>query len=432
MNYKKDPGIMFNLDLANLSEARGNLSSLNKGNFSEYITSLILILPLNQENYKEGTFQVEYQGNLININIYKIQDKSKDPISSLAKNVFFGLNENKMTMLPFEAISDNKGKYPCFYAEIIFPFRLADWIEPNHKYGVIDYDPEEVAVTGPIQNKDKITALIVLNKLFSNVEYKPKIKRLFYDDVTVFLENYHEKKNANIIFQKLNYFTSPEAYKNSITEYFLGYKTSEIPIKQSTIEINNEEDLLQEILSAINEIKHHIENRYKIQPFWDSSRTISQNGKNIDVPPNPKNETNIQPTLQLLLEILLSGLGVHVVRETDEGVGFLDFRCLYTTKKNNAISISIEFKLAHHKKIKHGLTKQFPACLRANHSNSGVFIVMWFRDEKGRFFKEPKDRKKSEMIKFLEETSKTIEQKEGVKINTILIDASFKPSASKL
>lgn len=423
MNYKKNPGILLNLDVENLSFKKGNLISLKKGNLTEYDTSLIFILPFKQKNYDEGNFQIEYQGNLINIHIYKIQEKSNDPISSLAKDVGFGSNENEIKLLPFEAISDNRGKYPCFCAEIIFPFRLADWI---------NYDHEESAVTGPIKNKDKITALIVLNKLFSSVEYQPNIERLTYDDVTVFLENYIEKKNANIIFQKLNYFTSEKAYKNSV-EYFLGWKISEIPIKKSTIEILNEEDLLKQILIAINEIKRYIENQYKIQPFWDGSRNITQNGNKIKVSANPKNETNIQPTLHLLLQILLSKLGgVHVVRETNEGVGILDFRCLYTTKENNAISISIEFKLAHNKKIRSGLTKQLPAYLRANQSNSGVFIVMWFKDEKGKHFKEPKNRTKSEMIKFLEETSKTIGQKEGLKIDTILIDASIQPSASKL
>lgn len=429
MHCKKNPGIMLNLDIANMSFMEGDLPSLTKGNLSEYITSLIFILPFKQKNYEEGTFQVEYQGSLIDIHIYKIQDKLKDPISLLAKNVSFGLKENKIT-IPFEAISDNKGKYPCFCVEIIFPFRLADWIEPNHKFGIKDYDPEEVAITGPIQNKDKITALIVLNKLLSSVENKPKIEGLSYDNVTVFLENYFEKKNANIIFKKLNYFTSLNAYKNSVTEYFLGCKISEIPIKQSTREILNEEDLLKEILFAINKIKHCVEDRNLIEPFWDYNRNIIQNRNKM--PANPKNETNIQPTLQIFLHIYLSNLGIHVVRETDEGVGILDLRCLYTTKENNAISISIEFKLAHHKKIEHGLTKQLPAYLKANQSNSGIFLVMWFKDEKGRCFREPQNRTKSEMIKFLEETSKTIEQKEGLKIDIILIDASFKPSASKL
>src|SRR5665811_399243 len=74
---------------------------------------------------------------------------------------------------------------------------------------------------------------------------------------------------------------------------------------------------------------------------------FTHNGNEIEVPPNPKKETNIQPILQLLLQISLSGLGIHVVRETDVGVGILDFQCLYTTKENKAISISIEFKLAH-------------------------------------------------------------------------------------
>ena len=171
-------------------------------------------------------------------------------------------------------------------------------------------------------------------------------------------------------------------------------------------------------MDAIEIIKHHVENRYWINPFWENS--------------NPKNETEIQPTLHVLFDIILSPFGITVVRETNEGVGNLDFRFIYTTKEKKAISVSAEFKLAHNKRIEHGLTIQFPAYLLAINSKSGIFVVMWFKDETGKHFTKPENRSKSECINFLEKTSTTLNENKEFKIKTILIDASIRPPASKL
>ena len=118
--------------------------------------------------------------------------------------------------------------------------------------------------------------------------------------------------------------------------------------------------------------------------------------------------------------------------ETHEGVGNVDFKFIYTTKERNVISVSGEFKLAHNKKIKHGLTIQLPAYLLATKSKSGIFVVMWFKDETGKHFTKPENRSKSECINFLEKTSKILYENKKFKIKTILIDASKRPSASKL
>ena len=62
------------------------------------------------------------------------------------------------------------------------------------------------------------------------------------------------------------------------------------------------------------------------EPFWDDSREIEENGTKHQDTPTPKKEPKIQPTLHIFFERSLSPLGVHVLRETDEGVGILDFK----------------------------------------------------------------------------------------------------------
>lgn len=386
-----------------------DIDELKKGDKSEYVTSLLFILPLHKK-IEEGNFQIKYKEETISINVSKIQDKSQNPIYSGIKPLHYfhlGFKNVGTVSIPCYIISDNKGKYPCFCVKLIFPYRLANWLDKSK------IDDDELIVIGPPYNEDKINALIILNRLFKN-----KILNITYEDVTVFSESYFMKKDGKHFLTRLNFFTSRYAFRDAISEYYFGCKFSEIPLKQSIKEIINEEDLSKEIMDAIDSIKHHIENRHWTDPFWDNS--------------NPKIETEIQPTLHVLFDIILDPFGITVVRETDEGVGNLDFRFIYTTKEKNAISVSAEFKLAHNMKIKHGLTIQLPAYLLANKSKSGIFVVMWFKDETGKHFKKPKKYSKSGLINYLENTSKTLYEDKEFKIKTILIDASIRSPASKL
>ena len=194
--------------------------------------------------------------------------------------------------------------------------------------------------------------------------------------------------------------------------------------------IESEDDLLKAIYTTFKELKHYIEDRSWTEPFWDDAREVEVDGKKCPVLARPKHESKIQPTLHVFFNRSLSPLGVHVLRETDEGVGILDFKFLVTIKGNIPVNVCVEFKLAHNKKLEHGLTTQLPLYLKASPSNSGIFFVMWFKDEKGMYFNEPTKQNKSEMLKSLEEAIKEINENEDFKIESILIDASKKPSAS--
>ena len=195
--------------------------------------------------------------------------------------------------------------------------------------------------------------------------------------------------------------------------------------------IESESDLLQAISNAIVELKHCIEDRREIHPYWDESRKVKIEGKEHEIPATPKKETHIQPTLGRFFIHRLLPLGIQTVRESDEGIGYLDFKFLITVKENTPLNVCAEFKLAHHDRLEHGLKTQLPLYLKASPSKSRIFLVMWFKDENGKHFNKPINKNKLDMLKYLEEAVKEINEKEDFTIESILIDASKKPPASQ-
>ncbi len=427
-----------NIDIVNHNYVTSFNSTLIKENNLNYRTSIILALPSIENDFKEGNFKVDYNGNLVDVEIFKITDKAQDYILSLIYNTKMpGLTDGILSFspelrLPPEMYTDNRGKYPYYCARIIFPFLLADWLDPSAPSGIKLYDYKRAQITGGYKYEDKIEALFVLNKLFSSPNYNKKL--LVYEDVTLFIENYFSKHDSQLICQKISFFASNKAYKNAI-EYFFGSGSKEyicdIIEKQSIPEILTETDLLEYILHILNTIAHPIENRRWIDPFWKGKRKVKIDKKYVEIPNEPKIETQIQPTLYVLFHFLLDPR-ITVDRETEEGAGKLDFKFRYTTNNKKQLTLCLEFKLGHHKKIKDGLTKQLPAYLKANESTIGIFTVMWFKDENGILFKEPTNRTKVQMLEFLEETSNYVYENEGLNIKTFMIDASIKKSASNL
>ena len=166
------------------------------------------------------------------------------------------------------------------------------------------------------------------------------------------------------------------------------------------------------------------------EAFWDGHRKIKHEDNEIKVPRSPKGETKIQPTLHVILDLALSPLGIHVIRESDEGIGSLDFRFSYTTKDRAPLTVGVEFKVAHHKEIKKGIQNQLPAYLKAIRSTSSVFVVMWFKD--GKYFGDPKSHEREDMEKWILEQASIISKEKEINISAFLLDASIRPSASNL
>ena len=429
------------MDMAYTSMMNGIAKSISSGKSEDYVTRIDIVLPANYNDIACKPYKVKYKDYIIDVFIKLIEEKEQDPILKAGGNFQYGTsNESGLPeMLPFEVFTDNKGIYPAILASIVFPFRLATWVDNNHETGMkMDHDYDAIQVTGFPDNNEKIQAIIVLNKLFELLTISKKHK-LKYEDITAFLEIYFEKNNSKPILSKINTLSSKVAYKNAIQDYYLkNIDKSKINLSlekikssfESTV-IENENDLLCIVNKTIEDfLIHNIEHRRWIEPFWDGERKIKIDGNEVIVPRTPKSEPKIQPTLHVILDMALRPLGIHVLRESDEGIGLLDFRFLYTNKKNIPLSIGVEFKIAHHQKIQHGLTKQLPAYLKAIRSTHGTFIVMWFKDEK--YFKRPKNRQLKQMTTWLKDEAIALSEESKNSISTMTIDASIRPSASNI
>jgi hypothetical protein len=93
--------------------------------------------------------------------------------------------------------------------------------------------------------------------------------------------------------------------------------------------------------------------------------------------------------------------------------------------------VAIEFKLAHHKQIKKGVRSQLPKYLSAIGSKSGLYVVMWFKDAGGKYYKEPTSYNKESFESWLMSEASLAATEGGLDIRASVIDASIKPSASK-
>jgi hypothetical protein len=405
----------------------GDAESLSKGGDEDYVTTVLMILPLGEEEFAPGNYKITHGDwdSPVRIRLYQVGDVSRDPILAWGSRFQFGANP-QLQGLPFFIFADSRGKYPCFYAQIEFPYCLNDWRQKSKD------QIEQAKLTG-IHSTDKILALKMLNRLFSDDIYPAEVRPLQYEDVTSFVERYFRKGHPQMpLYQQLTLLDSRNAFEEAIIEYLgddLWQHVSGLVKEKEGKDIRTEADLHEVVMEIIVDVvKHHVENRYWIEPFWDDEREF--NGQVI--PRQPKKEPSIQPTLHLLLHMTLAPFGIHVERETDEGVGLLDFKCLYTTKERKLLSVLIEFKLAHHGNLEHGLTKQLPAYLKASRSKRGVFLVMWFRDERGVVFGEPQNQTKTQMSSRLRQVAESVRREQGFVICTEVIDASIRPSASKL
>ncbi|MCD9490468.1 hypothetical protein GLP30_06080 [Photobacterium phosphoreum] len=430
-------GINLSMDMSALTIGNGAVKSISKGDRSEYSTEIGMILPDLYSDLPIGSHQIDHNGKTVTIIIKEVTSKATDPVFSAAANLNVGASGSGFDTIPFEAFTVNKGKYPATLATIKFDERIADWIDDSEPTGKKRIDYERLQVTGSPNNEEKIEAILVLNKLFSTLASKD-FKNLSYDDITVFTEVYKGRYN-NILFHQVHALSGKDAYKTAIYDYVLPEsKRSEIPkainnFYHSYLDraIETEDDLKEVVQNAITSVlKFNIEKRRWIEPFWDGEKKISHLGNDIVVPRTPKGEVKIQPTLHVILDMALTPLGIQVIRESDEGIGSLDFRFLFTNSKRMPLTVGIEFKVAHHQQVKKGLTKQLPAYLDSIRSKSGLFVIMWFKD--GKFFKKPSSRECGAMESWLQKEADLVSAEKNMNISSIILDASIKVSASNL
>ncbi len=423
------------MDMSYLAFTRGLPKVIAPGEPADYITSIIFIVPLDKNKLKSGTYSVQDSDKNIVVVLGEVAEAKNDLIWKLGHNLQIGASGTAVSTLPFNVFTDNRGKYPAITVELVFPYRVASWIDPSHPSGIsMDNDLERLQIVGSPPDQDKVDSLIILNRLLKSPEYPYDVPTITYDDVTTYLQIYKISRTNRAILWRLVTLDGHNAYKDAILDYFLGENRPENTVAddfaESKQKIQNETDLVNVTLDVLNNVvRHHIENRYWIEPFWDDPGWAKVHGKKHKIRPKPKKEIKITPTFHVLLQEFLSPFKIHVERESDSGVGSLDFRCICTTETGVPICIVIEVKLAHSAGLKKGITKQLPAYLVANKSKTGIYLVVWF---KGRTFSEPRTRKKEEMESWLNETADAVSSEHKVNITPLMIDASDRPTASKL
>lgn len=192
----------------------GDSEILTKGKDKDYVTTIFLILPLDEKEFVQGNYQITHDDwDLpVRISLYQIEDVSEDTIFTWGKMFQFGANM-QLQDLPFSIFADNRAKYPCFYAQIEFPFRLKDWRRKSKD------QIEQAKFTG-IYSTDKSLALKMLNALFSDSIYPVEVRPLQYEDVTNFLEQYFQKGYPQKpLYQHLTLLDSKRAFEEGIIEY---------------------------------------------------------------------------------------------------------------------------------------------------------------------------------------------------------------------
>ncbi len=435
----KENSIKLNMDMSNMGFIQGTAKSISGGENEEYVSKIDMVLPIKFTKIPVEIYYAEYDGAKVDIKISTIEKQEDDIVFNSAKKLNIDASGSGLEMIPFKAFTDNRGKYPAISATLVFHKRIASWVDDSHVTGMkMDYDYEKIQVTGIPDNEEKVATIVVLNRLIKALKIED-LKGISYDDVTAFLETYFKKPSKKPLLIKTNALMSKEAYKNAVYDYVLPnlkdsnvFNSANILMARYKNEgIDDEKGLKSVIEEVIEEVlKHHIELRRWIEPFWNGQRKLKYKGNEIIVPRKPKGETKIQPTLHVILDMVLEPMGIHVSRESDVGSGLLDFQFFFTTKAGVPLSVGIEFKLAHHAQIKKGINTQLPTYLKSIRSTSGIFAIMWFKDTE--FFDEPKKYKKNQMEQWINEQAVSVSSKFKMDISAVMIDASIRKSASNL
>ena len=137
----------------------------------------------------------------------------------------------------------------------------------------------------------------------------------------------------------------------------------------------------------------------------------------------PLSEPQIQPFIFSILNTLFNSLLINCDKEPELAGGKVDFLLSYNTM-SELFSIAVEFKLAHHKEIDHGLKVQLPAYMNAKRSKYGIFLVFWFKDDN---FSQPTKYHDPDELKVHLQT--LIPEDKIIEI--IIIDCSNQPPPSK-
>jgi hypothetical protein len=136
-------------------------------------------------------------------------------------------------------------------------------------------------------------------------------------------------------------------------------------------------DVFIEVVNQLEGASEKLKRSAANNGFWD----VRYDGKKI-LERTPKKETDVHPTLNLLLYDLDLVRGLQVVPEYDAGSGRLDFLISgWSEADSRMVHVCVEFKLAHSRDLAAGLLKQLPAYMQQRQTDFGIFGVVDFGSE---------------------------------------------------
>lgn len=422
---KETKGIPLQLDMGPITYFSRNVADFNLKEF-EFCT-FVFALPKQSGRYWLEWRDGQLNGIAVRVRNFIVSSKDTDPFAVLLERMQVGVNLPGIDTLPLVYFSDHRGRYPAFFAEVLITVPIAYWTKE---------EPDPEPLTGFSPDKDKLFALRVWNQAATPQD---RLIQVDDEDVSLFGQFYFKRSTQIPYIARYVAFTNRSAYRDGIKDYLFSAEIRSLLQEVQTsrgvdlVQIDTEDDLRDLVKSIVEDVfVFHIQMRRWIEAFWDGKRRAVVNGKSVEIPAEPKTEIKIQPTVFVLFYELLTPYGVQLVRETNEGIGLLDFRCLYTTAANAPINVAVELKLAHHKRLKHGLTRQLPDYIRAIKGKYGIFIVLWFKDPEGKFFGLPESHTYVTSKAWLEdETSKQNSSQLDFHITSFIIDASIRLAASK-
>ena len=169
----------------------------------------------------------------------------------------------------------------------------------------------------------------------------------------------------------------------------MDYYKSKIQIPQ------NVEEFRQTLVGILNETRNCIENKGGYKFLWNDDGT-------------PKKEIDVHIFFGDKVEALCKQRNIDMSREAFMGRGPVDFKFSAT----HSFRACLELKLSSHKKLKQGLTSQLLWYMRPQGIKIGIFVVIVFYE---------KDKEK--VYQLLDEKD-ALEEKHGISVDIIIIDAT--------
>jgi hypothetical protein len=150
------PNFIPDIELHDFSITEGNGHVIAGGSEEDYVTAVHLVLPITLPPIPTGGFQTTLDGRPVAVHFRLLEDAKSDLLSIASSNLHFAAPGTGLESLPVSAFLDNRGVYPCVEAVVVFPWRIAKWIDASDAEGVKvvdDFEENQILGLPPVNEK---------------------------------------------------------------------------------------------------------------------------------------------------------------------------------------------------------------------------------------------------------------------------------------